>query len=81
MGMRCSDTAVIYFDDVRVPAANIIGKEGVVAKSQKKPSLLKMDLILLPFAIDFYSSHFLFQLLKLDKRSKKTAREWESRAD
>ena len=36
MGMRCSDTAVIYFDDVRVPAANIIGKEGVVAKSQKK---------------------------------------------
>jgi len=28
MGMRCSDTAVIYFDDVRVPAANIIGKEG-----------------------------------------------------
>jgi len=29
MGMRCSDTAVIYFDDVRVPAANIIGEPGM----------------------------------------------------
>jgi len=29
MGMKCSDTAVIYFDDVRVPAKNIIGKEGM----------------------------------------------------
>merc|ERR1711970_162075 len=29
MGMLCSDTAVIYFDDVRVPAKNIIGKEGM----------------------------------------------------
>merc|ERR1712154_542610 len=29
MGMRCSDTAVIYFDDVRVPAKNIIGKQGM----------------------------------------------------
>ena len=29
MGMKCSDTAVIYFDDVRVPAKNIIGKEGI----------------------------------------------------
>jgi len=28
MGMRCSDTAVIYFEDVRVPAKNIIGVEG-----------------------------------------------------
>ena len=28
MGMRCSDTAVIYFEDVRVPAKNIIGQEG-----------------------------------------------------
>merc|ERR1712200_7804 len=28
-GMRCSDTAVIFFDDVRVPATNIIGKEGM----------------------------------------------------
>ena len=28
MGMRCSDTAVIFFDDVRIPAKNIIGKEG-----------------------------------------------------
>lgn len=26
--MRCSDTAVIYFEDVRVPAKNIIGQEG-----------------------------------------------------
>merc|ERR1712013_771128 len=26
--MRCSDTAVIYFDDVRIPAKNIIGEEG-----------------------------------------------------
>jgi citronellyl-CoA dehydrogenase len=29
MGMKCSDTAVIYFDDVRVPAKNIIGEEGM----------------------------------------------------
>jgi citronellyl-CoA dehydrogenase len=29
MGMKCSDTAVIYFEDVRVPAKNIIGKEGM----------------------------------------------------
>merc|ERR1719510_1509727 len=29
MGMKCSDTAVIYFDDVRVPAKNIIGDEGM----------------------------------------------------
>ena len=28
MGMRCSDTAVIYFDDVRVPASHIIGEAG-----------------------------------------------------
>ena len=28
MGMRSSDTAVIYFDEVRVPAANIIGEPG-----------------------------------------------------
>merc|ERR1711974_421107 len=27
--MHCSDTAVIYFDDVRVPAKNIIGEEGM----------------------------------------------------
>jgi len=29
MGMRCSDTAQIFFEDVRVPAANIIGKPGM----------------------------------------------------
>jgi len=29
MGMRCSDTAVVFFDDVRVPAKNIIGDEGM----------------------------------------------------
>ena len=28
MGMRGSDTAVIYLDDVRVPAKNIIGEAG-----------------------------------------------------
>lgn len=28
LGMRCSDTAEIYFDDVRVPADHIIGREG-----------------------------------------------------
>jgi len=28
LGMRCSDTAQIYFDDVRVPQANLVGKEG-----------------------------------------------------
>lgn len=27
MGWHCSDTAAIYFDDVRVPAANLIGPE------------------------------------------------------
>merc|ERR1719383_1566255 len=27
--MRCSDTAVIFFDDVRVPASNIIGEPGM----------------------------------------------------
>ena len=26
---QCSDTAVIYFDNVRVPAKNIIGQPGV----------------------------------------------------
>lgn len=29
MGMRSSDTAEIFFDDVRVPAANIIGEPGL----------------------------------------------------
>merc|ERR1719508_27618 len=29
MGMRCSDTAVIYLDDVRVPAKNIVGEPGM----------------------------------------------------
>jgi len=29
MGMKCSDTAVIFFDDVRIPAKNIIGEEGM----------------------------------------------------
>jgi len=29
MGMRCSDTAVVYLDDVRVPAKNIIGDPGM----------------------------------------------------
>lgn len=28
MGLYCSDTAEIYFDNVRVPAKNIIGEEG-----------------------------------------------------
>lgn len=28
LGMRSSDTAQIFFDDVRVPAANLIGEEG-----------------------------------------------------
>ena len=26
--LQCSDTGVIYFDDVRVPAKNLIGEEG-----------------------------------------------------
>merc|ERR1712228_750728 len=29
MGMRCSDTGVIYLDDVRIPAKNIIGEPGM----------------------------------------------------
>jgi citronellyl-CoA dehydrogenase len=28
LGMRCSDTAQIFFDDVRVPQGNRIGREG-----------------------------------------------------
>lgn len=28
MGLRCSDTAELYFEDVRVPKDNLIGKEG-----------------------------------------------------
>jgi len=28
LGMRCSDTALLYLDNVRVPLANTIGKEG-----------------------------------------------------
>ena len=28
MGWWCSDTAALYFEDVRVPAANLIGQEG-----------------------------------------------------
>jgi citronellyl-CoA dehydrogenase len=28
MGMRCSDTAQLFFEDVRVPARNMIGEEG-----------------------------------------------------
>ena len=29
LGMRSSDTAQIFFEDVRVPADNIIGEEGM----------------------------------------------------
>ena len=28
LGMHCSDTGLIFFEDVRVPASNIIGEEG-----------------------------------------------------
>ncbi|RLB38590.1 MAG: acyl-CoA dehydrogenase [Deltaproteobacteria bacterium] len=28
MGMRCSDTAELFFDDMRIPAENLIGEEG-----------------------------------------------------
>ncbi len=28
LGQRCSDTAIIFFDNVRVPAGNLIGEEG-----------------------------------------------------
>lgn len=28
LGMRCSDTAELFFDDIRVPAENLIGKSG-----------------------------------------------------
>ncbi|HDZ89401.1 MAG: acyl-CoA dehydrogenase family protein [Deltaproteobacteria bacterium] len=28
LGMRCSDTAELFFDDLRVPAENVIGEEG-----------------------------------------------------
>ena len=29
LGMRSSDTAQIFFEDVRVPAENIVGQEGM----------------------------------------------------
>lgn len=29
MGMKCSDTAQIFFEDVRIPASYIIGEEGM----------------------------------------------------
>ena len=29
MGMKASDTAVIYLEDVRVPAVNVIGDPGM----------------------------------------------------
>lgn len=28
LGQRCSDTAIVFFDNVRVPARNLIGEEG-----------------------------------------------------
>ena len=28
MGIRCSDTAMVYFNDVRVPRENLVGEEG-----------------------------------------------------
>jgi len=28
MGIRCSDTAMVYFNDLRVPRENLVGKEG-----------------------------------------------------
>ena len=28
LGMHCSDTGLIFFEDVRVPASHIIGEEG-----------------------------------------------------
>ena len=32
MGWHCSDTAMIRFEDVRVPRANLIGEENQVGK-------------------------------------------------
>lgn len=29
LGMRSSDTAEVFFDDVRVPCKNVIGQEGL----------------------------------------------------
>jgi acyl-CoA dehydrogenase len=28
MGLRCSDTSMVYFNDVRVPQENLVGREG-----------------------------------------------------
>ena len=28
-GMKSSDTAILYFEDVRVPQSNLIGEEGM----------------------------------------------------
>ncbi|CAD6188405.1 unnamed protein product [Caenorhabditis auriculariae] len=36
LGMRCSDTVQLFFDDVRVPVKNIIGREGYGFLQQMK---------------------------------------------
>ncbi len=40
MGIRCSDTAEIFFEDVRVPQENMIGKEG----DGKKLVMMTLDM-------------------------------------
>ena len=52
MGMHSSDTGLIFFEDVRVPAANIIGEEGMgftYQMLQFQVKLVMLYMIRLPF--------------------------------
>ena len=47
LGMRSSDTAEIFFEDVRIPAKNIIGDEGMGFTYQMLQVVLTIILFLL----------------------------------
>lgn len=39
-GSACAGTTYIALDDVKVPVENLIGKEGMVGRSESPPTLL-----------------------------------------